>query len=81
MAARVKIAQAEMNVSPGLDKGCCAACLLGEDGCDEDSRAGVMGKCGLAHQAPKDQQEQFCVDVAATAGLKVPYVARNFKFW
>ena len=21
------------------------------------------------------------MDVAATAGLKVPYVARNFKFW
>jgi hypothetical protein len=40
-----------------------------------------MGKCGLAHQAPRDQQEQFCVDVAATAGLKVPYAARNFKFW
>jgi hypothetical protein len=40
-----------------------------------------MGKCGLAHQAPKDQKEQFCLDVAATAGLRVPYDARNFKFW
>ena len=25
--------------------------------------------------------KEFCVDVAATAGLKVPYEARNFKFW
>jgi len=80
-ADRVKIVQAKMNASRGLDKGCCAACLLGEDGCDEDSRAGVMGKCGWAHQGPKGQEAQFCVDVAATAGLKVPYVARNFKFW
>ena len=79
-ADRVKIAQAKMNNSRGLDKGYCAACLLGEDSCDEDSRAGVIGKCGLAHQAPKDQQEQFCTDVTATAGLKVLYNARNVKF-
>ena len=70
-----------MNVSRGLDKGCCAACLLGEDGCDEDDRAGVMGKCGWAHQGPNDQQAQFCLDVAATAGLKVPYVAKNIRVW
>ena len=41
----------------------------------------MMGKCGLAYQAPKDQQEQFCTDVTATAGLKVTYNTRNFKFW
>ena len=27
------------------------------------------------------QEAQFCLDVAATAGLKVPYAARNFKCW
>jgi len=53
------------------DKGCCAACLLGEDGCDEDGRADVMGTCGLQHQGPKDQQAQLCADVTKTAGLKV----------
>ena len=36
-------------------------------------------KCGWAHQGPKDQQAQSCLDVAATAGLKVPYVSRNWK--
>jgi len=40
-----------------------------------------MGKCGWAHQGPKDQQAQFCLDVAMTAGLKVPYSARNYRFW
>ena len=82
-ADRVKIVQSKMNVSRGLDKGCCAACLLGEDGCDEDDRAGagVMGKCGWAHQGPKDQQAQFYLDVATTSGFKVPYSARNYRFW
>ena len=41
----------------------------------------MMGKCGFAHQGPKDQQAPFCLDVAATAGLKVPYSARNYRFW
>ena len=70
-----------MDTSRGLDKGCCAACLLGEDGYDEDDRAGVIGKCGRSYQGPKDQQEQFCVDVARAAGLKVLYAARNYRFW
>ena len=70
-----------MNVSRGLDKGCCAACLLGEDGCDLDDRVGVIGKCGWAHMGPLGQEPQFKLDVAATAGLKVPYSTRNFKFW
>ena len=79
-ADRVKIVQSKIDTSRGLNKGCCAARLLGEDGCDEDDRAGVIGKCGRSHQGPKDQQEQFCVDVAETAGLKVPYAARNYRF-
>ena len=41
----------------------------------------MIGKCGRSHQGPKDQQEQFCGDVAKMAGLKVPYVARNYHFW
>ena len=77
-----KIAQSKMHTLRGLDEGCCAACLLGEDGCDEDDRAGVMGKCGLSHQGPKDQQAQFCDDATKTAGLKVTWKpSRNCRFW
>ena len=40
-----------------------------------------MGKCGLSHQEPKDQQAQFCDDVTKTAGLKVTWHPRNCRFW
>jgi len=78
----VKVLQAKMDQSLGLDKGACAACLLGDGvGCPVDSRVGCEGKCGHSHQGPGNRKVQFCSDVVKTCGLDGMVYFNNPKFW
>ena len=78
----VKVLQSKMDRSPGLDKGSCAACLLGTGvGCPADNRVGCEGKCGRSHQGPKDRSVQYCKDVVKTCGFDSPVYFNNPKFW
>ena len=77
----VEVLQAKMDQSPGIDKGPCAACLLGGGvGCPTDNRVGCEGKCGHSHQGPGDRKVQFCKDVAKTCGFDSPVYFNNPKF-
>ena len=77
----VKVLQAKMGQSAGLDKGACVACLLGTGvGCPADNRVGCEGKCGHSHQGPKDRSVQFCKDVVKTCGFDAPVYFDNPKF-
>ena len=78
----VKVLQSKMDRSSGLDKGSCAACLLGPGvGCPADNRVGCEGKCGRSHQGPGDRKVQYCKDVAKTCGFDAPVYFNNPKFW
>ena len=78
----VKVLQSKMDHSSGLDKGACAACLLGTGaGCPTDNRVGCEGKCGRSHQGPGDRKVQYCKDVAKTCGFDSPVYFNNPKFW
>ena len=78
----VKVLQAKMDQSLGLDKGACAACLLGDGvGCPADSRVGCEGKCGRSHQGPKDREVQYQKDVVKTCGFDSMVWFNNPKFW
>ena len=78
----VKVLQSKMDRSSGLDKGSCAACLLGTGaGCSTDNRVGCEGKCGRSHQGPGDRKVQYCKDVATTCGFDSPVYFNNPKFW
>lgn len=78
---QVAIVQAAMDVSTGIDKGTCAACVLGEKGCKHDKRVGCMGKCRRAHQGPKGREGEFTRAVCKTAGLTPPLHFANRGFW
>ena len=78
---QVAIVQAAMDVSTGIDKGTCAACVLGEKGCKHDMRVGCMGKCRRAHQGPKGREGEFTRAVCKTAGLTPPLHFANRGFW
>ena len=81
-ADMVKILQSKMDRSPGLDKGGCVACMLGEGvGCPVDNRVGCEGKCGHSHQGPSDRKVQFCTDVMKTCGFDSMVYFNNPKFW
>ena len=78
----VKVLQSKMDRSSGLDKGSCAACLLGPGvGCPADNRVGCEGKCGRSHQGPGDRKVQYCKDVVTTCGFDSPVYFNNPKFW
>ena len=78
----VKVLQAKMDQSTGLDKGSCVACLLGTGvGCSEDRRVGCEGKCGRSHQGPADRMKQFTGDVVKTCGLDSMVYFNSRKFW
>ena len=78
----VKVLQSKMDRSSGLDKGSCAACLLGPGvGCPADNRVGCEGKCGRSHQGPGDRKVQYCKDVMTTCGFDSPVYFNNPKFW
>ena len=67
----VKVLQAKMDQSAGLDKGSCVACLLGGGvGCPVDNRVGCEGRCGHSHQGPGDRKVPFCKDVAKNLRLR-----------
>ena len=78
----VKVLQAKMDQSSGLDKGSCVACLFGTGvGCPADNRVGCEGKCGHSHQGLGDRKVQYRKDVAKTCGFDAPVYFNNPKFW
>ena len=75
------IIQAKMDQSNGIDKGACAWCLFGPNGCPQDRRVGLQASCGRAHMGPIDRKPPFCIAACKTAGLEGPLYLNNKKFW
>ena len=77
----LEIIQAKMDQSSGVDKGACAWCLLGPNGCPHDKRVGVQASCGRAHMGPTDRKPAFCIAAVKSSGLEGPLYLNNKKFW
>jgi hypothetical protein len=71
------IAQAKLDVSDDIDKGACAYCFLGENGCKKDRRVGVFGKCQRSHAASKGKEGDFCRAMCSTVGTQSPLFFKN----
>jgi hypothetical protein len=74
------IIRAKLDQSNGIDKGACAWCLFGPDGCPKDKRVGLQGLCLRAHMGPADRKPAFCISACKTAGLEGPLYLNNKKF-
>ena len=76
------IAQSKIDVSNDVDKGSCAYCFLGSNGCKHDKRVGVVGKgCHRSHSAPKGQEGSFCRALCKTVGLQGTLYLKNKLVW
>ena len=75
------IIQAKLDQSNGIDKGACAWCLFGPNGCPKDKRVGLQGRAAARTWARRTASRRSASAACKTAGLEGPLYLNNKKFW